>query len=107
MWVQKCSQLILLRTFPSSYSRGSTSTSQTLQQKIIQYGTTCVQHHFQKCFNSTQGVLSEIKAARYFSPQKINDIQPDADAINSLKAFPFLDSEVILDEFAMLGSCSP
>ena len=91
---------LLLRAFPSSHSRGSTSTSQTLQQRIIQYGITCVQpglDYFQKRSNSTQGVLSAFKAARYFSPQKINDIQPDAGAINSLKAFPFLDSEAILD----------
>ena len=91
---------LLQRAFPSSHSRGSTSASQTLQQRIVQYGTTCVQpglDYFEKQFNSTQGTLSAFKAARYFSPQKINDIQPNAAAIDSLKAFPFLNSEAILD----------
>ena len=86
---------LLLRAFPSLHHRGSTSLSQTLEQRIIQYGTSCVQpglDYFKKRFNSTQGVLSPFKAARYFSSQKINDIQPDAAAINSLKAFPFLNS---------------
>jgi len=45
--------------------------------------------YFQARFNSTQSVLSAFKAARYFSPQKINEIQPDAGAINSLRLFLF------------------
>jgi len=53
--------------------------------------------YFEKHFNSSQGTLLAFKAARYFSPQKINDIQPNAAAIDSLKAFPFLNSESILD----------
>ena len=53
--------------------------------------------YFQVRFNSTEGMLSVFKAARYFSSQKINDIHPDAGAIYSLKVFPFLDSKAILD----------
>jgi len=90
---------LLQRVFPS-HSRGSASASQTLQQRIIQYGTACVQpglDYFEKHFNSSQDTLSAFKAARYFSPQKINDIQPNADAINALKSFPFLNSKTILD----------
>jgi len=92
----------LQREFPSSHSQGSTSASHTLQQRIVQYGTTCVQprlDYFENHFNSTQGTLLAFKAACYFSPQKINDIQPNAAAIDSLKEFPFLDSENILDGF--------
>ena len=64
---------LLLRAFPYLQFRGSTSTSQTLQQRIIQHGTTRVQpglEYFQKHFNSTQGVHSAFKAAHYFSPHK-------------------------------------
>lgn len=90
---------LLQRAFPS-HSRGSTSASLTLQQRIAQYGTACVQpglDYFEKHFDSSQSTLSAFKAARYFLPMKINDIQPDAAAINSLKAFPFLNSEAILN----------
>ena len=91
---------LLQRAFPPSHSRGSASASQTLHQRIVRYGTACVQpglNYFEKHFNSSQDTLSAFKAVRYFSPQKINDIQPNADAINALKSFPFLNSKTILD----------
>ena len=53
--------------------------------------------YFEKHFNSSQDMLLAFKAARYFSPQKINDIQPNVEAINALKSFPFLNSKTILD----------
>ena len=53
--------------------------------------------YFEKQFNLTQGTLSAFKAAHYFSPPKINDIQPNAAAINLLKTLPFLNSEAILN----------
>ena len=91
---------LLQRAFPPSHSRGSASASQTLHQRIVRYGTACVQpglNYFEKHFNSSQDTLSAFKAAHYFSPQKINDIQPDADAINALKSFSFLNSKTVLD----------
>ena len=47
-------------------------------------------------FNLKDTLLA-FKAARYFSPQRLKDIQPDAEAINSVKAFSFLDSQTILN----------
>lgn len=40
--------------------------------------------------------MDAFKAARFFWPQKINDLKPDAEAIDSLKAFPFLQDEALL-----------
>ena len=84
---------LLLGVFRPSRSRGSTSTSQALQQNIIQYATACVQpelDYFNKMFDSNlKDTLMAFKAARYFSPLRLKDIQPDAQALNSVKAFPF------------------
>ena len=44
-------------------------------------------------FDSTlKDMLLAFKAARYFSPHRLKDIEPNAEAINSIKAFLFLDS---------------
>ena len=91
---------LLQRVFPTSRSRGSTSASQSLQQRIVHYGYTCVQpglDYFEKHFNSNLDTLMAFKAARLFSPPKLNDLQPNADAVNGLKHFPFLNSKPILD----------
>ena len=68
---------------------------------MIHYATACVQpglNYFNKIFDSNlKDVLLAFKAARYFSPQQLKDIQPDAEAINSVKAFPFLDSQTVLN----------
>ena len=54
--------------------------------------------YFEKHFDSTlKDTVSAFKAARYFSPVRMNNIQPNADALNSLKAFPFLNSQVVLE----------
>ena len=68
---------------------------------IVHYGTTCVQpglDYFKRHFNSSlKETSSAFKAARYFSPLKMNNIQPNAEAIDKLKAFPFINSQAILD----------
>jgi len=54
--------------------------------------------YFKKFFdNNLKDSLLAFKAVRYFSPQWLKDIQPDADAINSVEAFPFLDSQTVLN----------
>ena len=40
--------------------------------------------------------VDAFKAARLFWPQKINDLNPDSEAIDSLRAFPFLQDQVLL-----------
>ena len=39
--------------------------------------------------------LSALKAARFFSPFKLSEMNPSAAALDSLEAFPFLSSETI------------
>ena len=57
----------------------------------------CVQaaiDYFNGQLSSTlQHPLEAFKAARYFSPQKVHEIQPTASSIDCLKAFPFFDSK--------------
>lgn len=92
---------LLQTAFPPSRSRGSTCASQTLQQCNVQYGTARVQpglDYFEWHFNSSlKDKLLAFKAVRYFSPLKMNNIQPNAEAIDALKAFPFFNSQAILD----------
>ena len=94
---------LLQRVFHPLHSRGSTGTNsnQALQQNIIHYATARVQpalDYFNKMFDSNlKDSLLAFKAARYFSPQRLKDIQPDAEAVNTVKAFPFLNSQAVLD----------
>ena len=41
--------------------------------------------------------VAAFKAARLFLPHKVDQMKPDAPAIDSLKAFPFLDNPTVLD----------
>jgi len=96
---------LLQGVFRPSRSRGSTSTSQSLQQNIIQYAIACVHFfdYFNKMFDSNlKDTLMAFKAARYFSPLRLKNIQPDAQALNSVKAFPFLDSQMNLNRSFLL-----
>jgi len=47
--------------------------------------------------SNLKDTLMAFKAARYFSPLRLKNIQPDVQALNSVKAFPFLDLQTILD----------
>ena len=62
---------LLQRAFPPSHSKRSTA-SQTIQQCIVHYRTTCVQpglNYFERHFNyGLKETLPAIKASRYFSP---------------------------------------
>ena len=73
----------------------------TLQQQLIDYGRACVEpgiQYFQtQLTSSLQHSLSAFKAARLFSPQKLQVMQPNVNAIDSLNIFPFLNSTSILD----------
>ena len=43
------------------------------------------------------GLVEAFKAARLFCPQKIIEMQPTANSVDSLKALPFLDKQEVLD----------
>ena len=94
---------LLQGIFHLLHSRGSTSYNQisNSQQKSIQYATVCVQprlDYFNRILDSNlKDTLLAFKTARYFSPQRIKNIQPEVEAINSLKAFLFLDLQTVLN----------
>ena len=90
---------------PHSSSRALHSSSRAavdnnaLQQGMTQYAKDCVQpgfDYFERHLNSSlKDALKAFKAARLFSPQKLQDIQPTARAIDALNAFPFFSSSEI------------
>ena len=65
-----------------------------VKQQLIDCAKRCVQpgfdyfHH--QLGSSLKGPLQAFKAARLFSPHKLHIMQPDATAVDSLSAFPFL-----------------
>ena len=67
------------------------------KQFLINHARACIQpgiDYFNKQIDTTlQGPLAAFKAARFFSPQKLYDLQPDASSIESLRAFPFFHDE--------------
>ena len=70
---------------------------------MVQYAKNCVHpgfDYFEKHLNSSlkdalkafKDALKAFKAARLFSPQKLQDVQPNAKAVDALNAFPFFSS---------------
>lgn len=102
--ISDSSDNILLRSVfrltpkPHSSSRVPVDNN-TLQQGMVQYAKNCVQpgfDYFEKHLNSSlKDALKAFKAARLFSPQKLQDIQPNAKAVDALNAFPFFSSSEI------------
>ena len=70
-------------------------------QQLTDYAKACVQgaqtYFLQKIGGDLGELVEAFKAARLFSPQKIIEMQPAADAVDSLKAFPFLKKQETLD----------
>ena len=68
----------------------------TVQQQLVTHALSCVQSgldYFDEKFgDDTKSPLNAFKAARYFSPSKLNEIQPSASDIDSLCAIPFLNN---------------
>ena len=64
---------------------------------MIDHAKQCIQpgiDYFNHQLTTTlQRSLTVFKAARLFSPQKMQDMQPNASSIDSLSAFPFFDGE--------------
>ena len=78
------------------------------KQLMLRHGQQCIQpgiDYFNHQLTSTlQRPLAAFKAARYFSPQTIHEMQPSASSLESLKAFPFFDSQ---EELEMLKAELP
>jgi len=78
------------------------SAQSELSENLFDYARKCVQpgiEYFEKQLaTNLKNSLAAFKAARLFSPQKIHVLQPQADTINTLQCFPFLNvSENILN----------
>ena len=64
-------------------------------QSAAKYSTA---HYFRSKFdNDLKPILVAFRAARYFSPSKFYEVQPTVADIDCLRAFPFLDSQPIID----------
>ena len=70
----------------------------TLQQQWITYAIGCVQpglDYFQdKLGNDAQNPVAAFKAARLFSPSKVDEMKPTAVDVEDLRAFPFLVGDI-------------
>ena len=71
----------------------------TLQQ-WVEYVNTCIkpglQYFLDKFSQELSGSVAAFKAVRLFLPQKVVELKPDAAAVDSLQAFPFLNTASIL-----------
>ena len=71
-----------------------------LQQQYTTYAVSCLQpgiSYFNTAFQlKLKNPMAALKAARLFSPVKAYELQPSADAIESVNAFPFLNDPTII-----------
>ena len=71
------------------------------EQQLMMYAKSCVESAYdyfkEKFDNELKAPLVAYKAARYFSPTKLNELKPSATDIDSLRAFTLLDSTLIID----------
>ena len=69
------------------------------------YAESCVQHGFDYFNDRFIGVLSStvaaFKAAQLFLPQKVRSLQPDVSAVDSLRHFPFLSNDTLLESMKL------
>ena len=70
------------------------------KQKLVEHGLHCVQPgltYFNECLSGPlKTALDAFKAARLFSPQKINEMKPDFSVVDSLSVFPFLNDPSVI-----------
>ena len=80
-------QTVVREAFPGNFP---------LQNQWITHAMACVRpgiDYFHAQLGN-DGVMRAFKAARLFSPHRVNEMQPSAEDINILRVFRFLDSEV-------------
>ncbi len=91
----------------SAYHPNTTAVAQSLapgntlvQQQYVAYAMSCVQpgiDYFQLKFgDDTKPPLSQFKAMRYFSPTRIQELQPIASDVDSLSAIPFFNDTGVI-----------
>lgn len=71
-------------------------------QQFEQYGRLCVKpgldYFVTKFTQDLSDSVAAFKAARLFVPQKVTEMQPDANAIDGLAVFPFVNNPTILSQ---------
>ena len=71
-----------------------------VQQQLMAYAKLCVEpgqkYFVQKFTEELSGSVAAFKAARLFVPSKINEMHTDCTVVDSLQAFPFLSSPLVL-----------
>ena len=72
-----------------------------LVAQYSQYAYDClkpgIEYFHQVITGPLQKCMAAFKAARLFSPSKIHEMQPSSNEVDSLRAFPFLDNNFIID----------
>ena len=59
-----------------------------MQESVYSQGSTT---STRSCTDELSGTVAAFKEARLFLPHKVDEMKPDASAIDTLIAFPFLD----------------
>ena len=77
---------------------GRIATNAHEKSDLVQHATRCVQpgiaYYFQQVSTNMKPALEAFKAARLFSPFRLNEINPSVASLDTLTAFPFLGSEI-------------
>jgi hypothetical protein len=75
----------------------SISSSAPVKQQLLDYAKICVNpglEYFKRQLDSSlKTPLEAFKAARFFSPHKLSLLNPNSADLDSLRSFPFLNSE--------------
>ena len=80
----------------NAVSRELSSGNAVTEEQLIAYGNACInpaiQYYQQRLDDSMKIPLQEFKAAHLFVPAKVQEINIDAQAVESLRVFPFFDN---------------
>ena len=83
-----------------------------MEEELIQYAKSCVQpgvtYYFNQLATSMKEPHEAFKAARLFSPAKVQQIRPIVSALDTLSVFPFLSSQIpaLKEEFLLYVAAS-
>ena len=84
----------------NAIARNLSSGNPLLQQQYAAYAVSCLQpgiSYFNTAFQvKLQAPMAAFKAARLFSPVKVYELQPSANDVTSVEAFPFLKDPTVI-----------
>ena len=77
---------------------GSIAANAHEESDLVEHAKCCVQpgiaYYFHQVSTNMKPALEAFKAARLFSPFRLNEIKPSVASLDTLSAFPFLQSEI-------------